>query len=1009
MAFLLKNRILRKRLRLAVGIWYLTLLATPVVVRAQAGYELDLQKPPKFENKVLGSEKSNTTKWTDFRSFVQGTVTHYNYYFNANQKLLQALANARSSHQDDLTTLISFYNYALPATRKDTLDLDSVIYKCTAGIVLHDLRNGWIDNLYLLIGKAYLLEMKFDSADRILEFLNYHFYVKEKGDYHIAIGTREQSQKGQISIVNPENHSILHEAFNRLPSRNEGLVWQVRSYTEQGKYPQASGLISLLRTDPILPGRLIPELDEQQAFWFYRQEMYDSTIVYLQRALPAADDLPEQARWEYLLAQLSELCKHPGAAVGWYDKAIEHSTDPRIDIYARLYRALLTEGTSKDELPKTIAALLKLARKDRFAPFANILYLATARLALQEPDTTAALHFLHQSVRSVGPIDIHNQAYLLMADLGRDRSDYKMVAMAYDSLKLIDPSLADRKKELTSDKALYDKVLVSILKVEKEDSLQRVAAMPEAERTIYIKDLLRKLLRAQGLKDVGNGMGSAAGLLKDSLNGGDLFAAQTTGNGEWYFYNNATLSQGAQDFEARWGTRPNVDNWRRQNAINALSGLSRATPEEGADSARKNGKAPVLTFKGLLAGLPLTEKAVKVSNDTIASNLYQLGNLYKNEVGDYKAAALVLEEGYRRFPSYQTENTLFDLYFCWHQLGDEVKASYYKDLLHKRYPSGKMEGLLSAPAMAERKDSIAEAATDKYKQIYDQFISGNYAQAITQKKEADSLYGKHYWTPQLMYIEAVYYVHEREDSTATRILGQEITQFPKDPLTPKATRLRDIVSRRKQIESYLTNLHVERDKEDSISVDTATQVAKAVPPPPVPPGPPDLHRPLANTFIPLLQSPVTHLGTIRLGRSNLLVNAPIKGLHSDNYLFDPSAPHLVLLIMTQVASVYSSEAKNAFNRYNQDLHYNQDIPLDTLLLQPGMNIIRFGPFQNIIDAIAYQYEVERESGKDIIPWLAKDKYRFIVISPDNLAVLRQKKNLTEYITFIESYLKNLPK
>jgi hypothetical protein len=140
------------------------------------------------------------------------------------------------------------------------------------------------------------------------------------------------------------------------------------------------------------------------------------------------------------------------------------------------------------------------------------------------------------------------------------------------------------------------------------------------------------------------------------------------------------------------------------------------------------------------------------------------------------------------------------------------------------------------------------------------------------------------------------------------------------------------------------------------------------------------------------------------------VNAgPIKGLHSDVYLFDPSSPHLVLLIMTQVASVYSSEAKNAFNRYNQDLHYNQDIPLDTILLQPGVNIIRFGPFQNIIDAIAYQYELERESGKDIIPWLAKDKYRFIVISPDNLAVLRQKRNLAEYITFIESYLKNLPK
>lgn len=1008
MDFLWKNNYLRRLLCLTAWIWYLTLLVAPAAVHAQAGYELDLKKPPIFENKVLGSEKSNTTKWTDFRSFVQSTVTHYNYYFNANQKILEVLAKARLAHQDDLTQLIPFYNYALPATRKDSIQLDSVIYKCTGGIVLHDLRNNWIDNLYLLIGKAFLLEMKFDSADHILEFLNYHFYVKEKGDYHIAIGTRTQAQNGQISVLNPENHSILHEAFNRPPSRNEGLIWQVRSYTEQEKYPQASGLMSLLRTDPILPARLVPELDEQQAYWFYRQGMYDSTIVYLTRALPAADDLQEQARWEYLLAQLSERCNHQPAAVGWYDKAIAHSTDPRIDIYARLYRALLVEGTSKEELPNTIAALLRLARKDRFAPFGNILYLATARLALKEPDTTAALHFLNQSVTAVGPIDIHNQGYLLLADLGRARGDYKIVARAYDSLKMIDPSLANRKKELTADKTLYDNILTHILRVEREDSLQQIAAMPEAARTLYVKALLRRLLKAQGLKDENGFYGGST--IRDSLNGTDLFAGQTTGNGEWYFYNSTTLSQGAQEFESRWGNRPNVDNWRRQNAVNALAGLARPTPEPGADSAHKNNKAPVLTLKGLLAGLPLTDKALQISNDTIAHNLYQLGVLYKDEVGDYHAAVLALEELYRRFPSYQTENTLFDLWFCWHELGDEVKAAYYHDLLRKGYPGGKMEKLLNTEGAPKQADPVQEAATNKYKEIYDQFIAGNYAEALEEKKAADSAYGKKYWTPQLMYIEAVYFAHERQDSAANTVLSQEISQFPKDPLTPRATRLKDVLSRRKTIEQYLTNLHVTRDKEDSTTADTASQVAKA-PPPVVQPGPPDLHKPLANASIPLLQTPTMGMGTIHLGKTTLVVNPePIKGLHSDIYLFDASAPHVVLLIMTQVSSVYSGEAKNAFNRYNQDLHYNVDIPVDTVLLQqPGISIVRMGPFQNIVEALAYQYELQREAGKDIIPWMTKDKYRFVVISLDNLAVLRQKKNLAEYDTFIQSYLKNLPK
>ena len=997
-------------LRLVLGIGYLTLLLKPNFAHAQAGYELDLKKPPQFENKVLASEKSTTTKNTVLRRFVQGTVTHYNYYFNANQKLIEVLNKARASHQDDLTSLISFYNYSLLQTSQNELQLDSVIYKCTAGIVLHDLRNGWIDNLYLLIGQAYYFEMKFDSCDRILEFLNYHFYVKEKGDYHIPIGTREQSKDGQISIVSPENHSILHEAFNRQPSRNEGLIFQVRSYTEQGKYAQAAGLISLLKTDPLFPSRLQPALYEQEAYWFFQQEGWDSAVAYLQKALPAAGSRQELARWEYLLAQLSEKIKQPTMAVGWYDKAIAHNTDPRIDIYARLYRALLTKGTSKEELPNTIAALLRLAKKDRFAPFRDILYLAAARLALQEPDTTAAFGFLHQSVRSMGRADIKNQSYLLMADLGRARSDYKIVATSYDSLQLGDPSLAERSKELTSDKKLYDKVLYSILKVEREDSLQRIAAMPEAERTAYIKDLLRKMLRAQGIKD-DNSMGSAYGLPRDSLNGGNLFGSSNAGNGEWYFYNNSTRAQGAQDFQSRFGNRPNVDNWRRQSAVTSISGVISRPTDDSKDATGKVAKPQLLTFASLLADVPLTPKSLQASNDTISSHLFQLGNLYKNEVGDYRASVRVLEELYARYPAFQTEATLFNLYYGWHQLGDEVKANYYKDLLQKRYPDGKFIQLLSGAAAKgdATKDSVAGAATEQYKQVYDQFISGNYDSAVALKKQADSIYGGRYWTPQLMYIEAVYYAHERKDSSATKILGQLVAQFPKDPLAPKAARLKDVLGRRTQIEQYLTNLHVERDKEDSLNIDTTSQAVKAPVPAPIAAGPPDLHRARENDAYPMLGVPVVGQGGLS-GRPGLLVSSkPVQGLHSDSYYFDPSSPHLVLLVMTQVASVYSTEAKNAFSRYDQDVHYQEDIPLDTMLLQAGVNVIRIGPFKNIIDAIAYQMGVQRNSPKDIIPWLAASKYQFVVISLDNLTVLRQKKNLTEYSTFIESYLKNLPK
>ena len=114
----------------------------------------DLKKPPKFENKTLGSEKSANKKFTPPRHFIQNTVTHYNYFFNADNKLKEVLERAKIAHKEDYTQLLPFYNYSLNETAQYKTELDSVIYKSTAGILIHDLRNDWIDNLYLLIGKA---------------------------------------------------------------------------------------------------------------------------------------------------------------------------------------------------------------------------------------------------------------------------------------------------------------------------------------------------------------------------------------------------------------------------------------------------------------------------------------------------------------------------------------------------------------------------------------------------------------------------------------------------------------------------------------------------------------------------------------------------------------------------------------------------------------------------------------------------------------------------------------
>ena len=121
-------------------------------------FDLQKDKPEKFKNKKLKSETTGDKKFTLKRRISQNTVSHYNYYFNANNKLNEVIERARLSNKDDYGNLIPFYGYSLNTTAAQKTELDSVIYKATAGILLHDLRSDWVDNLYLLIGEAYLFQ-----------------------------------------------------------------------------------------------------------------------------------------------------------------------------------------------------------------------------------------------------------------------------------------------------------------------------------------------------------------------------------------------------------------------------------------------------------------------------------------------------------------------------------------------------------------------------------------------------------------------------------------------------------------------------------------------------------------------------------------------------------------------------------------------------------------------------------------------------------------------------------
>ena len=794
-----------------------------LTVFGQEGVDYDLKKPPKFENRILASEKSNNgKKFKKSRRFIQNTITHYNFYYNANVKLDQVIARAKSQNRDDYTKLLPFYNYSLDNTANQKKELDSVIYKCNMGILIHDTRNDWIDNLYMLIGRTYFLKKYFDSAFITFQFTNRAWGPKDDG-YPIPIGSNIESDQGQdaLMISTKEKPNVLQKVFSLPPSRNDALVWKIRTYIAKDQYGEAASLIEILKHDPQFPPRLHGDLQEVQALWFYRQEIYDSAAWYLERALPVAENKEEQARWEYLIAQLYERLNESYQAKTFYERTISHTYNPVLEVYARLNAIRQNKDAGEDFIQKNIDALVKMARKDRYESYRDIIYYTAAQMELERKNRPGAEAFLLRCIRSAGTGTQRNKAFLQLANMSFEDKQYRNAKNYYDSLNLGDRSSLGDISWLPDRKAALAIIVNQLRVIERQDSLQRIAALPPAQRDAYIKKLVRMLRRQQGLRDEDD-TGGGGPLNPTNQNVADLFG-NTSADADWYFSNPNLKAKGYNDFKTKWGNRANTDNWQlaslaAQAKLRSGDRAAGSTPDVDSKAAAATG---AISFKSLLNNLPLTPEKLKKSNDSIENALFKLGKAYQEGIPDYPYAITTYDSLLQRFPSTPLRpESLMNLYYCYKKIGDEVNAARILELMQQRYPDSKFTARAVDPDAASRaENSQREEATHRYEKIYTDFIEGNFEQALAQKKAADSLYGDKYWTPQLLYIESVYFIRNREDGKAIATLGNITSKYPNTPMADKAATLIDVLKRRRQIEDYLTKLQVKRIPDDSVVVD----------------------------------------------------------------------------------------------------------------------------------------------------------------------------------------------
>jgi len=113
------------------------------------------------------------------------------------------------------------------------------------------------------------------------------------------------------------------------------------------------------------------------------------------------------------------------------------------------------------------------------------------------------------------------------------------------------------------------------------------------------------------------------------------------------------------------------------------------------------------------------------------------------------------------------------------------------------------------------------------------------------------------------------------------------------------------------------------------------------------------------------------------------------------------APHYVAIVLDKVDPVYVNEARNAFTRYNKEQFETKGYSVNNQAISDNIKLVLIGTFTNSTEAINYIDKTRKLAVSEIIPWLPASKYSFIIVTNNNLEVLKITKDVQAVKQFLQ--------
>ena len=500
------------------------------------------------------STKKNTAGSRWWHSF----NARYNTYFNGSQAFIEGSLEKETGNHDDHTQMLPLYTVANKNSKTlGSSQFDRAIEKSEKAIRRHSIkaRPAW--------------NKKRRKTKKDIEWLNRREYNPFLWHAWLLLG-KSQFQKGEF-----EEAAATFGYMARLYQTQETILararaWQAKCYVEMGWLYEAEDLIIKQRRDSI-PYRATADWDYTLADYYIHHESWPEAVTYLRKAIRHERRRKQRARMWYLMGQIESLQGHRQEAYDAYRHVIRLSPPYELEFNARIAQSEVMAAT---DARKTINQLKRMARSDNNKDYLDQVYYAIGNIYLSQRDTTRAIAAYEEGNKKATRSGTEKGVLLLqLGNLYWQQEKYSDARRCYgEAIGLLDQ---DRKgyKELALRSKVLDELVPYTDAIHLQDSLQRLAVMPEAERNKAIDRVIEELIkkekeekRAQQEAEAEQQLAQQGGIGNTQTMTQQQQPTRTSPQSNiWYFYNPQAVSQGKQRFEQQWGRRPNADNWQRSN------------------------------------------------------------------------------------------------------------------------------------------------------------------------------------------------------------------------------------------------------------------------------------------------------------------------------------------------------------------------------------------------------------------------------------------------------------